>query len=354
MISRRTLAATAAALVLALAGCIQPGRTIHPDSDPVPGAECPVPPDESIDARVSIAWQSIANGDLVVKDLGLLEKCMPNASIEWVRFNGGNDVIQALGSGSIHMGILGSSAGVKAMSPPLDLPVSLVGVPDVIGKSEALVAFDPAITTLEDLEGKNVAVTFGATPHYVLLSMLEDAGLEGKVGVLNLTNDTMLAAAKSGEIDAAWTWEPTLTELRDGGGHIVMDSAEAAERGFATFDMQVARNDFIAAEPEFMRVWTHAQHYAADLMNDEPELAAESIATQLNISPEVVEKQMEGYTYLRGPELASPEWFGGGVNERIESTGEFLAKVRMSSGALSREEYAKHVYSAAVEEVAGE
>lgn len=351
---RSAFGALGACAVLALSGCIQPGRTVHPDSDPVPGAECPVPPDPSIDTDVTIAWQSIANGDLVVKDLGLLEKCMPNATIEWSRFNGGNDVIQAFGSGSIDMGILGSSAGVKAMSPPLELPVSLVGVPDVIGASEALVAFDPEITDISDLKGQTVAVTFGATPHYVLLSMLEDAGLEGQVEVINLTNDTMLAAAKSDQIDAAWTWQPTLTELTDGGGHVVVDSGVAAEKGFVTFDMQLARNEFLEAEPEFVKMWTRTQVYASELMNEDPQLASESIATQLNMEPKVVENQIKGYTYLNGSELAGKEWSGGGAAASIESTGKFLADVGMTSAALSRDQYAEHVYPTAMTEVSGD
>lgn len=343
-----------AAAALALAGCIQPGRTFHPDSDPVPSAECPVAPDPSIDTHATIAWQAIANGDLVAKDLGLLEKCMPNAKIEWVRFNGGNDVIQAFGSGSIDLGILGSSAGVKAMSPPLNLPVSLVGVPDVIGSSEALVAFDPGIQKIEDLKGKNVAVTFGATPHYVLLSMVEEAGLDGQVNVMNLTNDTMLAAAKSGQIDAAWTWEPTLTELKSGGGRVVVDSAAAADKGFVTFDMQLSRDEFIKAEPGFLAMWTRVQIYSSELMSKDPKLAAESIASQLNMDPATVEQQIKGYRYLSGEELAGKEWFGGGAADALTSTGGFLAKVGMTSDALSRAHYTERVHSTAMTEVADE
>lgn len=339
-------------LLLVLAGCVQPGRTSHPDSDPVPGASCPVTPDPSITTHARIAWQGIANGDLLVKDLGLLEKCMPNATIEWLRFNGGNDVIQAFGSSSIDIGIYGSSAGVKAMSPPLDLPISLVWVPDVIGSSEALVAFDEEITSIEDLAGKRVAVTFGATPHYVLLSMISAAGVEGQVEVINLTNDKMPAAARAGQIDAAWTWEPTLTELTDIGGTVVIDSAEAAEQGFVTFDMQTARDEFIEAEPEFMLMWTRMQDHAAQRVIEDPELAAESISAQLGITPAVALDQMSGYTYLTAQDLAGEEWMGGGAAESIASTAEFLAQVRQSTGAHSPEHYAERVYGDAVQEVA--
>lgn len=341
----------ALAVLLALTGCIQPGRTVHPHSDPVAGAACPVEPDPSITTHARIAWQGIANGDLIVKDLGLLERCMPSATIEWMRFNGGNDVIQAFGAGSIDIGIYGSSAGVKAMSPPLELPISLIWVPDVIGTSEALVAFDEEITSIDDLAGRTVAVTFGATPHYVLLSMLEQAGISQQVEVVNLTNDKMPAAAHSGEIDAAWTWEPTLTELEDLGGHRVLDSAAAAEAGFVTFDMQTARDEFIAQNPEFMLMWTRVQDHAAQQVLEDPDAAAASIAAQLGVPEEVARQQMAGYTYLTAEDLAGEDWFGAGAGEALHSTGSFLAEVRLTEGALTEEQYAGRVHADAVMEV---
>lgn len=347
-------------VLLALTSCVQPGRTVHPDSDPVVGAECPVAPDPSITTHARIAWQGIANGDLLVKDLGLLEKCMPNAQIDWLRFNGGNDVIQAFGSGSIDIGIYGSSAGVKAMSPPLDLPISLVWVADVIGSAEALVVFDAEIETIEDLKGRTVAVTFGATPHYVLLSMLADAGIADQVEVINLANDKMPAAARTGQIDAAWTWEPMLTELVETGGHVVVDSVEAAAKGYVTFDMQTARDEFLAAEPEFMAMWTRVQGRAAEMIAEDPAAAAESIAAQLGVPPDVAAAQMEGYIYLSAQELSGPEWMdvaqegtSSGAAESIASTAEFLAEVRMTSGVHDPGQYDGMIYRDGLREALG-
>ena len=277
-----------------------------------------------------------------------------------MRFNGGNDVIQAFGSGSIDIGIYGSSAGVKAMSPPLDLPISLVWVADVIGSAEALVVFDAEIETIEDLKGRTVAVTFGATPHYVLLSMLADAGIADQVEVINLANDKMPAAARTGQIDAAWTWEPTLTELVETGGHVVVDSVEAAAKGYVTFDMQTARDEFLAAEPEFMAMWTRVQGRAAEMIAEDPATAAESIAAQLGVPPDVAAAQMEGYIYLSAQELSGPEWMdvaqegtSSGAAESIASTAEFLAAVRMTSGAHDPGQYDGMIYRDGLREALG-
>ena len=157
----RTALALAGAALLAVSAC----TTAQEEQARLNGeaAACPVEPDPSVRATVRIGWQAIPTGDLIVQERHLLESCLPSATIQWVQFDGGDDVVQAFGSGSIDLGISGSSAAVTAMSPPLELPVRLVWIADVIGASEALVSRDPSITKLEDLRGKKVAVTFGAT-----------------------------------------------------------------------------------------------------------------------------------------------------------------------------------------------
>lgn len=120
----RTALALAGAALLAVSAC----TTAQEEQARLNGeaAACPVEPDPSVRATVRIGWQAIPTGDLIVQERHLLESCLPSATIQWVQFDGGDDVVQAFGSGSIDLGISGSSAAVTAMSPPLELPVRLV------------------------------------------------------------------------------------------------------------------------------------------------------------------------------------------------------------------------------------
>lgn len=350
--SRRTRAALAlaAAALLGGSGC----TTAQEEQARLNGeaAACPVDPDPSVRSSVRIGWQAIPNGDLIVQERQLLESCLPNATIQWVQFDGGDDVVQAFGSGSIDIGISGSSAAVTAMSPPLELPVRLVWIADVIGTSEALVSRDPAITTLEDLRGKKVAVTFGATPHYSLLSSLQAAGIEDEVVVVNLTNQAIPAAWERGEIDAVWTWEPTLSELMVSDGHVVMTSEQSAQQGHPTFDLISARAEFVEAEPELMTMWTRLQDHAATEIAEDPDAAAESMAVMLGTDPATVREQMEGYSYPDAAAQAGPDYFGGGVAGSLHSTAGFLGEVGLTDGASSEEHYEQIVHPDAIEEVA--
>lgn len=348
---KRALAAVAVIGVTVMAtGCVESGRTVHPDAvQAVP--ECPVEPDPSIDTTARIAWQAIPNGDLVVKDLQMLETCMPNAEISWSKFDSGGDVVQAFGAGSVDIGLVGSSPAVRAVSPPLDIDLRIVWLQDVIGAAESLIVRDDSITSIDGLEGKKVAVPFGSTAHYSLLSALREAGIDDTVELINLSPDKMLAAWQRGEIDAAWVWDPTLSELQSTGS-VILTSADTAQNGYPTFDMSAATTGFVDQNPEFMAMWTTVQDAAARRLADGEDAAIESVSVQLGLAPDVVRKQTEGLEYLDAREQAAPDYFGGALGEVLEDTSGFLVDAGETDGAAPPETYLQMPYPDAIEEVA--
>lgn len=318
------LTGIAGALLLALTGCVESGRESTASGGAV--SECPWEADESIDTEAVLAWQASPTGDLVVKDLGLLEACMPNASITWSQFASGSDVIQAFGAGSADIGLIGSSPATIALSQPLQLPIRVVWIQEVIGSAESLVVQgDSGITDVAGLAGKRVAVPFSSTAHFSLLQALEGAGLQGgtDVELINLAPDAIAAAWEGGEIDAAWIWNPVLGQLLES-GETIYSSADTAEAGSPTFDLSAATTEFAEANPEFMVQWARAQDHAVGIINDDPDQASESIAIQMGISPTEVGDQLSGYTYLRAPEQASPDYLGGALGQNLISTAGFL------------------------------
>ena len=159
--TRRVLAAAFVVVgVGALSGCVESNR---PAENAAGGTECPFPADPSVTSTVRIAYQNIPNGDLVVKDQKMLENCMPNAKITWNKFDSGGDVIQAFGSNSADIGLIGSSPATKALSAPLNIPMKVIWVHDVIGKAESLAVRDKAVTDINQLKGKTIADQIAVT-----------------------------------------------------------------------------------------------------------------------------------------------------------------------------------------------
>lgn len=319
----------ATAVLLSITGCVDSERT----SSPAGGqAECPWTPDESINTTARLAWQASPTGDLIVKDNGVLEACMPNADIKWSQFASGGDVVQAFGSNSVDLGLVGSSPAAKAVSAPLNLPVQVIWIYDVIGEAESMVAREPNMKGPADLRGKTVAVPFGSTAHYSLLSAIAGAGLQSgtDVQLINLAPDAIPAAWQSGQIDAAWVWNPVLGELEKAGGKRVFSSADTAKAGNPTFDLAIATTDFITKNPEFIEQWTKAQDWAVTMIHDDPTAASQSMAIAMGISPDEASGQLTGYEYLAASDQASQQWLGGKLGNDLAATAKFL----LSQGSI--------------------
>lgn len=324
-------AGLAAVAILLLSGCVESGRTTTPGAAGTGGAGedaasgCPWEPDDSVTTTARLAWQPSPTGDLVVKDNGVLEACMPNATIEWSQFASGGDVIQAFGANSADLGLVGSSPATRAVSAPLNLDVSVVWIYEVIGEAESLVVRDESITDVAGLAGKKVAVPFGSTAHYSLLQALDGAGLQDGVDVelINLAPDAMAAAWQGSQVDAAWIWNPVLGQLEDSGKRI-FSSADTAEAGSPTYDLAMGTNEFIDANPEFMAQWARAQDWAVQMILEDPDRASEAMAIQMGISPDEAGDQLSGYQWLRASEQAGDEWLGKTMGENLAGTAQFL------------------------------
>jgi taurine transport system substrate-binding protein len=343
--TRRTsmmIGAAAVACLLAASGCgVESNRSATGATD----TKCPWKADSSITTSARIAYQKIPNADLVVKDLGLLKACMPNAKLKWSPFASGGDVVQAYGANSVDIGLMGSSPATTALSAPLNLPISVIWIHDVIGTAESLVVRDKSIKDLKGLEGGTIAVPFGSTAHFSLLQALQDEGMDqGKdVKLVNLEPEKMPSAWQGKQIDAAWVWDPVLTELKKT-GTVVLSSEDTAKLGKPTYDLGTASNAFVEENPEFMTQWAKAQDYGVKMIQDDPGKAAESIAAEVGVSKTDAEALFAGYEYLPAAEQAAPEHLGEKMGKDLLTTAKFL----LGQGSI-KEVAAPQVYADGVD-----
>ncbi len=347
---RTTLVAAAlvGALTLALTGCVESGRTETGGA----AVACPVPVDDGFTGSVRIGYQDIPNGDLIVKDTDLLRTCLPNGTFTWSKFASGADVIQGFGANSLDLGLLGSAALSRALSAPLRENLRAIWIHDVIGTAESLVAKDPAITSVAGLRGKRIAVPFASTSHYSLLAALSAAGIDRDVRLVNLAPDAILGAWKGNQIDAAFVWEPTLTQLLSD-GHTITSAAETARAGKPTYDLAAARTEFVAANAKFLQVWTAAQNWAVGQLNGNPGEAATHIAAQLGIPVDEARKQLTEYSYLDAATQSGPTYLGRQLGEDLRGAAEFLLGQGEVGGLAAPEAYTGASYAEAAARVGG-
>ncbi|TWG99417.1 taurine transport system substrate-binding protein [Nocardioides sp. J9] len=344
---RRTGAAALLAAVLPLAAC-----SLGEDSEAASASDCPFTADESVEGTIRIGYQKIPNGDVVVKDQGILEACLPNATIEWNNFASGGDVVQAFGAGSIDLGLAGSSPSTKALSEPLSLPVKVVWIHDVIGEAESLIVRDGIATDIKGLKGGTIATPFGSTAHYSLLQAIADAGEDpADYKLVNSEPEQIAPAWGKGDVDAAWVWDPTLSELEKQGGTVILSSKDTAEAGKPTYDLGLASASFIEENAAALAVWVKAQDFAVEQILTDPEKAAESVAVEVGVSTDEARAQFGGLTYLRASEQAGDDWLGKKLGEDLLATATFLLGQDGISAVAPAATYSDGVHAAAAASV---
>lgn len=310
----KALLATAAAAMLTLAGCAVDNSG-----------------NDSEKPTIRLGYQSFPSGDLIVKNNRWLEEALPDYNIKWTKFDSGADVNTAFIAKELDFGALGSSPVARGLSAPLNIPYKVAFVLDVAGDNEALVARnDSGINTIADLRGKRVATPFASTAHYSLLAALAQNGLSpSDVQLIDLQPQAILAAWDRGDIAAAYTWLPTLDQLRKTGKDLIT-SRQLAKDGKPTLDLGVVSDDFAAAHPDVVDTWREQEARALDVIKNDPAAAAKAIAAEIGLSPEDVEGQLKQGVYLTPAEVASEQWLGsegapGNISANLQSASQFLA-----------------------------
>ncbi|MFT4043250.1 MAG: ABC transporter substrate-binding protein [Gordonia sp. (in: high G+C Gram-positive bacteria)] len=306
---------------------------------------------------IRLAYQAFPSGDLIVKNEGWLEKALPGYNIKWTKFDSGADINTAFVAKQIDFGAIGSSPVARGLSAPLNIGYKVAFVLDVAGENEALVARNgTGITTIADLKGKRVATAFASTSHYSLLAALNHAGVNpADVNLIDLQPQASLAAWQRGDIDAVYTWLPTLDELRKTGTTIVT-SKEVATWGKPTLDLGVVSSEFAQQHADVVDKWRQSEARALKLIHDDPQAAAKAIAAQLNTTPDDAANQLKQGIYLTLDQLTSPQWLGtegnpGNVAANLFSGAEFLAQQQQIPSAPALETFQKAIYTKGLPDV---
>jgi sulfonate transport system substrate-binding protein len=236
---------------------------------------------------VRIGYQKY--GTLVLlKEKGLLEgKLKPlGYSVTWTEFPAGPQLLEALNVGSVDYGTTGEAPPVFAQAA--GAPIVYVGYEPPSPAGEAiLVPKDSPIKSVAELKGKRLAFNKGSNVHYLVVAVLEKAGLSIKdVEISYLAPADARAAFEKGAIDAWAIWDPFLAAasaatgartLADGTGVVSNLQFYLAERKFAEANPQAV--DALAAALKEIDDWAKA----------DPKAAAEQLSPRVGIPASILQ-----------------------------------------------------------------
>ena len=243
--------------------------------------------DGDLPEKVVIATLEMPNDEGIAKAEGYFEDEL-GVPVEVVQFESGKAINQAMVSGAVDFGLTGSGSAVLGIAS--GIPIEMIWIHETLGSVEALAAKNALnATSLEDLKGKNIGVPFASTAHYSLLRAITASGFEETdFTLIDLQPSDIFAAWQRGDIDAAYVWEPTLSELL-ADGNIVLHSGDVAEMGYMTANVEIVRSEFGEAYPEIVEKYIASVDKAVTLYREDPDQAISIIAKSLNITEESAE-----------------------------------------------------------------
>lgn len=276
--------------------------------------------------KITVGVQEIPSADYLARSAGYIDEAFAalGYEVEFLTFSSGAKVNAALAAGEIDFGYIGSCPVANAIAS--GVKIQAVYIHGIVGAGEALAASNASgINGIADLEKKVVATPFASTAHYSLLKALEANGIaETGVKILDMQPADIFAAWQRGDIDAAYVWEPTLSQLVSGNGKIIIDSADVADAGYMTCEIEVVRTDFAQENPELVKAYVSALEKATQLYLSDPAQAAEIVAKALEVSAEDAARQMAGYVWETG-EIQNEKYFeSGALAQTLYDTASFL------------------------------
>lgn len=142
------------------------------------------------------------------------------------------------------------------------------------------------VESFEDLRGKTVAASApGTSPYFLLAWMLNENGMTMRdVRVVNLEPGPAAQAFVAGQNDAAMSYEPYLTTIRDApdAGKILATTLDYP----AVMDTVGCTPEFLEANPDAARALAQSYFEALEMIEAEPERSYEIMGADVNQTPE--------------------------------------------------------------------
>ena len=303
---------------------------------------------KSLPKEINFGILRVPNDETLAIAEGLFDKYFKEKGINcnFIVFDSGVDANKALASGSIDFATMGNTNGIVAKS--LGIDVEMIWIHEVLGEIEGLaVKNNSGINKIEDLEGKKIATPFASTSHYSLLNALKKAGIEDKVQLLDMKTPEIVAAWDRGDIDAAYTWQPSLGNLLKN-GKMIISSEDMAKEGYITANVDLVRKEFANQYPELVADFISCLTEAANIYRENPEKAAEIVAKELEITKEDALMQMKGSIWVTPEELVGKNYFGtsektGAFATIMKDTSDFLKDQGSIKNSPSQEEFNEYV-----------
>jgi taurine transport system substrate-binding protein len=118
----------------------------------------------------------------------------------------------------------------------------------------------------EQMAGKTFGTLQGSSEDFAFSGWLEAKGLTGKVKLVGLERQAMVAAFKTKAISGGVNSEPGVGQMIADGGKLIATTREMGALGYPALDVVVVDGDFAKKRPDVVQAYVCAQYAAYKLM----------------------------------------------------------------------------------------
>lgn len=264
---------------------------------------------------------------LVAKEKGFFEKY--GVLVEPVYYESFPQAPADLAAGKIDVGLF-SIGDVLIASEHTD--VKVVAAYDD-GGLNTIVAI-PEITSVADLQGRQIGVKIGSPYEIFVREMLHTAGLDTSDVVLVNLSAEEIPSALPDRIQAGFVWEPYTTELLSQGYHILFSSAQISSLypDLITFRSAVV-NERPADVRAFLKAWFEAVEYRAA----HPDETREIVAEFLGMSPDEIQADAQLHIMTQADNRMMFQRSPSDTSRSIYETAQISADFLIGIGTLTRQ-----------------
>ncbi len=277
-----------------------------PESNPADTNTSTSSPSSSTSAPIVIGYSNWAGWWpwAIAEEEGLFEKNNANVEMKW--FDGYLESMNALAAGQIDGNCQTLNDTISFAGEAIDGEVAVLVNDNSAGNDKIIVTEE--INSIEDLEGKEVAVEEGVVDDFLLSLALEEAGMSrDDVKIVNLETGAAAAAFAAGKTDAVGAFPPFwLIALEREGSKELITSKEFPG---AIPDLLVVTQKLVDEQPEQVQALVNTWFDVLDFMAENPEKADEIMAKRADVSVEELQLFKEGtkiFTIEENLEAFSP------------------------------------------------
>ncbi len=233
---------------------------------------------------------------VILKARGTLEKRLAEkgVAVKWTEFPFGPPLLEAINVGSIDVGTTGEAPPIFAQAAGADL-VYIGNEPPAPSAEALIVPKDSPVRSVADLKGKKIAVGKGSNANFLLVKLIENAGLKfSDVEVAYLPPADARAAFESGRVDAWAIWDPFLAAAeKQLNARVVADGKGAV----ANHQFYLAARAYAEKHPEIVHILLEEIDKIDQWGRQNPKEVAKFIAPLIGIDLPIIDVAAHRLTY---------------------------------------------------------